>query len=418
MPIKYHAQFLLDKEKDKPDARLRYRIKWNGNILSFSLGMRVDIDKWSLETQRCKSNTSHGKKKIHARIINKEIEQYENALLSSIAHFENKEETPSLKELKRMMIQRLNREEVTTNPLVIDLHKVFIERQSVVKGWARSTYKSNRDLTNKLNKYSPKLRLSDITNKWLCKFVECLNTEFKFKPSTIKLYIIRLKAFLRWAELEEYKVPTDYKRFKPTLKQAPRKIIFLDWEELMTIYNLKLDTKLHQVVRDAFCFCCFTGLRFSDMYNLRYFNVFDKYIEITTIKTTDALKIELNRYSRAILERYPQGDNADERVFRTINTVMTYNLTLKEIAKLAKIDSPITITEIRNNQRIEFTKPKHELVSSHCARRTFICNALMLGITPQIVMKWTGHSDYQAMKPYIDITDKAKEQSMALFDKI
>lgn len=27
--IKYHAQFLLDKEKDNPSAKLRYRIKWN-----------------------------------------------------------------------------------------------------------------------------------------------------------------------------------------------------------------------------------------------------------------------------------------------------------------------------------------------------------------------------------------------------
>ncbi len=28
MELKYHSQFLLDKEKDKPDARTRYRIRW------------------------------------------------------------------------------------------------------------------------------------------------------------------------------------------------------------------------------------------------------------------------------------------------------------------------------------------------------------------------------------------------------
>ena len=32
-------------------------------------------------------------------------------------------------------------------------------------------------------------------------------------------------------------------------------------------------------------------------------------------------------------------------------------------------------------------------------------------------MKWTGHSDYAAMKPYIDIADKAKKEAMSLFDK-
>ena len=48
---------------------------------------------------------------------------------------------------------------------------------------------------------------------------------------------------------------------------------------------------------------------------------------------------------------------------------------------------------------------KWELVGTHPGRRTFIVNALFLGITPNIVMKWTGHSDYKAMKPYIDIVD-------------
>ncbi len=34
MNIKYHAQFLLDREKDNPTAKLRYRIKWDGNIVA------------------------------------------------------------------------------------------------------------------------------------------------------------------------------------------------------------------------------------------------------------------------------------------------------------------------------------------------------------------------------------------------
>lgn len=41
----------------------------------------------------------------------------------------------------------------------------------------------------------------------------------------------------------------------------------------------------------------------------------------------------------------------------------------------------------------------------------------MLGIAPQVVMKWAGHADYKAMKPYIDIADAAKQQAMSLFNK-
>ncbi len=31
-------------------------------------------------------------------------------------------------------------------------------------------------------------------------------------------------------------------------------------------------------------------------------------------------------------------------------------------------------------------------------------------------MKWTGHSDYKAMKPYIDIADSIKANAMSRFD--
>ena len=49
--------------------------------------------------------------------------------------------------------------------------------------------------------------------------------------------------------------------------------------------------------------------------------------------------------------------------------------------------------------RLSPLRPKWELVGTHSGRRTFIVNALSLGITPNVVMKWTGHSDYKAMKP-------------------
>jgi hypothetical protein len=39
-----------------------------------------------------------------------------------------------------------------------------------------------------------------------------------------------------------------------------------------------------------------------------------------------------------------------------------------------------------------------------------------MGIPAETVMKWTGHSDYKAMKPYIDISDKAKAEAMTKFN--
>ncbi len=41
--------------------------------------------------------------------------------------------------------------------------------------------------------------------------------------------------------------------------------------------------------------------------------------------------------------------------------------------------------------------------------------SLCSGIPDQVVMKWSGHSDYKAMKPYIDIAEKVKAEQMAIF---
>ena len=92
------------------------------------------------------------------------------------------------------------------------------------------------------------------------------------------------------------------------------------------------------------------------------------------------------------------------------------NESLHLLFKLAGFNEPIKKIYYMGNQRMEEVVPKYKLISTHCGRRTFICMALSKGIPPSVVMKWTGHSDYKAMKPYIDIADGVKEQYMKKFD--
>ena len=89
---------------------------------------------------------------------------------------------------------------------------------------------------------------------------------------------------------------------------------------------------------------------------------------------------------------------------------------LKELMELVGIDEPIRETYYKGNKRVDTITPKYALISTHIGRKTFICNALSLGIPPQVVMKWTGHSDYKSMKPYIDIADETKENAMEKFN--
>lgn len=91
---------------------------------------------------------------------------------------------------------------------------------------------------------------------------------------------------------------------------------------------------------------------------------------------------------------------------------------LKELEELAEINEPIRQTYYKGNERIDKVLPKYELLGTHAGRRTFVCNALALGIPPQIVMKWTGHSDFKTRKPYIDVADDTKANAMNKFNMI
>ena len=85
---------------------------------------------------------------------------------------------------------------------------------------------------------------------------------------------------------------------------------------------------------------------------------------------------------------------------------------------MAEINEPVRETYYKGNQRIDEVAPKYALLGTHAGRRTFICNALALGISPQVVMKWTGHNDYKAMKPYINIADDIKVSAMDKFNQL
>ncbi len=78
------------------------------------------------------------------------------------------------------------------------------------------------------------------------------------------------------------------------------------------------------------------------------------------------------------------------------------NRSIKDLCQLAGINELIRITTYKGNVRKDEVHPKWELVGTHTGR----------------VMKWTGHSDYKAMKPYIDIVDSAKDEAMAKFDNL
>lgn len=419
MHIKRNSIFLIDREKDKPDGKLRYRLKWDSNTVAFNVGYRVEFDKWSSETQRCKNNTTHGKKKIAASVINKEIGRFERIAEDVFNLFDIAEKTPTSDEFRAEFNKRNGKVVVSTGTKTFfTIFDEFTAEMGNANQWTKATYQKFAALKNHLSGFDPDLSFAHLDEKGLTELVNYMRDTLDMRNSTIGKQLGFLKWFLRWATVRSYNTEKAYELYSPRLKTTEKKVIFLDWEELATVYNY--DFPAHQArlarVRDVFCFCCFTSLRYSDVANLRRSDVFDDYITLTTVKTADSLKIELNDYSRAILAKYKDETFPNKLALPVISN-QKMNDALKELGEICGINRPVTITYYKGNERVDEVFPKYALLGTHAGRRTFICNALMLGVSPQIVMKWTGHSDYKAMKPYIDIADKAKEDAMKVFNK-
>lgn len=119
-------------------------------------------------------------------------------------------------------------------------------------------------------------------------------------------------------------------------------------------------------------------------------------------------------YARAILARtFPSPSSG---LLLPVISNQNSNYQLKDAAMLAQLDRPVSEVYYVGSERLERTSLAWEVITTHWARRTFVVNALRLGIPAEVVMKFTGHSSYAAMRPYIDVADETKRRFMSLFD--
>ena len=310
-----------------------------------------------------------------------------------------------------------------------DVYHEFENYKNRRRQWTVKTRKKYATIRHNLilfRDWKRKLGLSyfDVTfdyfdDNGLQSFIDFLSDVKGLANNTINKDIVILKVVIRWALNKKYHNNLAFENFKPDLKSAKNRVIFLSMKELKRLEDYQIpEEKAHLIyTRDVFLFMCFTGLRYSDVANLKRCDILDDRIEITTAKTYEALVIDLNKYSRSILKKYEETEFKRGAALPLISN-QKMNKNLHELCRLAGFDKPIRYTYFRGAERIDEVKPKYEYISTHTGRRSFICNALALGIAPQIVMKWTGHSDYKAMKPYIDVADSIKAEAMKMFDKV
>ena len=428
MNIKRNIIFTLESRKKDgvlivENVPIRMRVNFASKRIEFTTGYRIDAAKWDSDKQRVRNGCTN-KLKQSASEINASLLGYYTEVQEIFKKFEVEEIMPTPEQIKEAFnalhkpIEEVKPRKSTPNAF----YKVFDEfvrdcgRQN---DWTDSTYEKFAAVKNHLMNFRDGLTFDFFDEKGLNDYVTYLRDVKEMRNSTIGKQLSFLKWFLRWAFKKGLHQNNAYDSYKAKLKSTQKKIIFLTWEELNKLREFEIPAAKQALdrVRDVFLFQCFTGLRYSDVFNLRRSDIKGDHIEVTTVKTSDSLIIELNKHSKAILDKYKDVAFEDDKVLPVI-TNQKMNDYLKELAELAGIDEPVRQTYYRGNERIDEVTPKYALLGTHAGRRTFICNALALGIPPQVVMKWTGHSDYKAMKPYIDIADDIKANAMSKFNQL
>lgn len=398
------------------------RVIYARHRIEFTTGYRIDVSKWDADKQRVKNGCTN-KLKQSASEINADLLRYYTEVQNIFKEFEVQETMPTAQQLKDTFNMRVrNTVEDEQKEVQISFWNVvdeFVKECGSLNNWTDSTYKKFSTVKNHIREFKKNANFEYFDENGLNEYVNFLREKKDMRNSSVGKQIGFLKWFLRWSFKKGYNHNIAYETFKPKLKTTPKKVIFLTWDELNKLkdYQIPKDKQYLERVRDVFLFCCFTSLRYSDVRNLKRSDVKPDHIEVTTVKTADSLVIELNDHSKAILEKY-KDVHFENNIALPVISNQKMNDYLKELGELAGIDEPIRETYYKGNKRIDEVTPKYALLSTHAGRRTFICNALALGIPAQVVMKWTGHSDYKAMKPYIDVADDIKANAMARFNKL
>ena len=425
--IKRNLIFSLEKRKKEgllitENVPIRLRINYEGTRLDIQTGYRIDISKWNQEKEQVK-NGSFNKLGQNSSSINSRILELKVAIHDLFIQYESQDQIPTKEQIRNAIKEIKERGKFNLSKSIetsfFDVFDKFVEENGRLNNWSSATLTKFSAVKKHLTNFNSNSKFEDFDENGISDYLFYLSKEKKMKNSTIKKQLGFLKWFLKWSFEKKYHSNDTYQSYRPKIKDATKTVIFLTEEEKTKIVNYKIpESKTYlDRVRDMLIFTCYTGLRFSDLHNLKRSDIKTDHFQITTVKTSDNLIIEFNKHSRAIIDKYADIPYKDNKALPVISN-QKMNDYIKELGELSGIDTPINQTYYIGNKRMDEVLPKHQLLGTHVGRRTFICSALSIGIPVQVVMKWTGHSDYKAMKPYIDVADKTKRTAMDKFNEL
>ena len=234
-----------------------------------------------------------------------------------------------------------------------------------------------------LQEFRPGLDFKDITYTFLKDF-EVYLREKGNGINTVAKHLRQLRTLVNEAINQGYIHADAYPFRKFKIKQEKGSHEFLTPDELKKLENLEVhDLKLRHVL-DAFLFCCYVGLRFSDFCQLTPSNFIrvngKKWLHFKSIKTGIELRLPLHLLfegrALSILDKY------DITEFANLGSNSEVNKSLSVIIGMTRIKKHITY---------------------HTARHTCATLLIHQGVPITTVQKLLGHTSVKTTEIYSEI---------------
>lgn len=288
--------------------------------------------------------------------------------------------------------------------LLLDFMEQMLEESKFTK--SANYCNTNKSVMMHLTKYmkGKKVTLGEVDKKFVLGFVKYMQKTptsrgVPLGPISIYTYYVTLCIVLNKAVKREMieKNPCDSIPHEEKPKRMETHREYLTIEEVKKL----IDTECKDVrVKRLFLFSCFTGLRYKDIFNLRWKNLVKVedgvyQMEIVQQKTKRPLAVPLSANAMQWLpERYMDGE--ENRIFPMPETSCAYDY-LHDWTRKAGIRKNVTF---------------------HVGRHTYATLLLYYGADLYTVSKLLGHTNIKTTQIYGKVMDETKRKAVNLIPQI
>lgn len=354
------------KTNQKGICPIYCRITINKERKQFSTGNSINPKDWNSKKQLAES------KQIDYKVLNGQLSIIKQKINNIFFKLQIENVSFEVDNILDSYFQKPSKKEDSViSYLKKDLDKLkrLIGKDLKQSTWNKFNYVYN-DVASfiKFSLNKKDIPLNELNLNFLEQFEYYLKTEKNNKQVTLNKAIQRFRKPIKNAISEGYLDKDPFLMYKAS--RVKKEIIFLTTEELFKLENYSFEQVRLSQVRDLFIFCCYTGLAYNEMINLKTENIsigFDnmEWIQMNREKTSKQIAIPILPKAKSILTKY------DNTLPKFSNQKV--NSYLKEITAIVGINKNIT---------------------HHIARKTFASTILLYNDVPmEIVSELLGHAN-------------------------